>query len=94
MSGVNEILLIAAIVAGIFFIPRMMPAKRRILVARQPVAISAKARFAMAASVVYPAVAAAYFQPWKNDWVLFLYLGIGPVALGWLLYWVVSGIKK
>lgn len=94
MSGVNEILLVAAIVAAIFFVPRMMPAKRQIPIARRPVVMSAKARLAVAASVVYPFAAAAYFQPWKNDLVIYLYLGVGPVALGWLLYWVYTGLRK
>ena len=94
MSGVNEILLIAAIVAGIFLVPRMMPAKRQLQIVRQPVVISAKMRVAIAASIVYPVAAAAYFQPWKTDPVLFVYVGLGPVALGWLLRWVVAGLKK
>ena len=93
MSGMNELLLVAAIVVGIFFVPRMMPTKRQIRIARQPVVISVKLRLAIAASIVYPLAAAAYLQPWRNDLFRFLYLGAGPVALGWLLYWVYSGFK-
>lgn len=93
MSGVNEILIIAAIVMGIFFAPRMMPAKRQVQVTNKMVALSGKMRLAIAISIVYPLVAAAYLQPWKNDLMLFLYVGIGPVVLYWLMKWVFAGIK-
>jgi len=93
MSGVNEILIIAAIVMGIFFAPRMMPAKRQVQVSNKLVALSGKMRLAIAISIVYPLAAAAYLQPWKNDLVLFLYVGIGPVVLYWLMKWVFAGIK-
>ena len=93
MSGVNEILIIAAIVAGIFFVPRMLPAKRQVQVSRKAINLSGKMRLAIAISIVYPLAAAAYYQPWKKDLVLFLYMGIGPVALYWLMRWVVAGLK-
>ena len=94
MSGINEILIIAAIVAGIFFVPRMLPAKRQVQVSRKAITLSGKMRLAIAISIVYPLAAAAYFQPWKRDLVLFLYMGIGPVALYWLMKWVFAGIKE
>ena len=93
MSGVNEILIVAAIVAGIFFVPRMLPAKRPAQVSRKPISLSGKLRLAIAISIVYPLAVAAYFQPWKKDLVFFLYVGIGPVALYWLMQWVFAGIK-
>jgi hypothetical protein len=57
------------------------------------VALSGKMRLAIAISIVYPLAVAAYLQPWKNDMVLFLYVGIGPVVLYWLMKWVFAGIK-
>ena len=93
MSGVNEILIIAAIIAGIFFIPRMMPAKHQSSVPRRTIALSGRVRLAIAVSIIYPLAAAAFFQPWKKDLVLYLYAGLGPVALYWLLKWVVGGLK-
>ena len=95
MSGVNEILIIAAIIAGIFFVPRMMPsANRQIQISKLNIVLSGKMRLAIALSIVYPLVAAAYLQPWKKDLQLFLYVGIGPVALYWLMKWVFAGIKE
>jgi hypothetical protein len=94
MSGVNEILIIAAIIAGIFFVPRMMPsANRQVQVSKLKIVLSGKMRLAIAMSIVYPLVVAAYFQPWKKDLLLFVYLGIGPVVLYWLVKWVFAGIK-
>jgi len=93
MSGVNEILVVVAILAAIFLLPRMMPAKRQIKAPAPSITISGKIRLAIAASVIYPLATAAYFQPWRKDMVLFLYIGIGPVALAWLLAWVYVGIK-
>ena len=93
MSGVNEILIIAAIVAGIFFVPRMMPAKRQMQVSKKAVTLSGRMRLAIAISIIYPLAAAAYFQPWKKDLLLFLYMGIGPVVFYWLMKWVFAGLK-
>ena len=95
MSGVNEILIIAAIIAGIFFVPRMMPsANRQVQVSKLKIVLSGKMRLAIAMSIVYPLVVAAYLQPWKKDLQLFLYVGIGPVALYWLMNWVFACIKE
>ena len=94
MSGFHEILLVAAILLGILFLPRMMPRKDAQTSPRAVMVISRNLRIAMAASVIYPAVAAAFLQPWRKDLILFLYIGLGPVLLGWLLYWVFTGRKK
>jgi hypothetical protein len=37
---------------------------------------------------------AAFLQPWKQDFSRYLYLGIGPVALIWIIYWVYTGFQK
>ena len=94
MSGFQEILLVAAILLGILFVPRMMPRRITQTSTRPAVVISRNMRVAIAASVIYPVVAAAFLQPWRKDSILFLYAGLGPVLLGWLLYWVFTGRKK
>ena len=94
MSGFHEILLIAAILLGILFVPRMMPKKGVQTSTRPVMVISRNMRVAIAASVIYPAVAAAILQPWRKDLILFLYAGVSPVLLGWLLFWVFTGRKK
>ena len=97
MFGFQETLIVATIVLGILFVPKMMnrppvrPVPRRI---RPEFKISVKMRVALVLSLVYPLLAAAYFQPWQTDPILFYYVGIGPVALGWMLFWVLAGLKK
>jgi len=94
MSGFHEILLVAAILLGILFVPRMMSRKDVQTSTRPAIVISRNMRVAIAASVLYPAAIAAFLQPWQKDLILFLYVGVGPVLLGWLLYWVITGRKK
>lgn len=94
MSGFHEILLVAAILLGILFVPRMMPRKGTQAPARPAMVITRNMRVVIAASVIYPAIVAAFLQPWRKDLILFLYIGLGPVLLGWLLYWVFTGRKR
>ena len=95
MPGYQEVLIISAIVLGVIFIPRMMeqkkPAPRLIRPRRR---LPGRWRLAIAMSLVYPIVAAAVMQPWRNSPIRFAYFGLGPVLLGWLLYWVSQGFKK
>jgi hypothetical protein len=92
MPGYHEILIVVAVVAAVIFIPRVMhprqPIQPQIRSRKKPSGIR---RAAIALSVVYPLVLAAILQPWDNDLVTFLYVGLGPVILGWLLYWVYRG---
>ena len=94
MSGFQEILLVAVIFLGILFIPRMMSRKGVPTPPRPVMVISRHMRLGIAASVIYPAIAAAWLQPWQKDLILFLYAGLGPVFIGWLLYWVLAGRRK
>lgn len=96
MSGIQEILVLAIIVLAILFIPRLrggqpaIPQESASLLQR----MSGKLRLALAASFVYPALVAAFVKPWKGDTIQFVYIGLGPVALLWLLYWVIVGFNK
>ena len=95
MLGLQEILIISAIVVGAICIPRMMhqkkPAPR---IVRPKFRISGKMRLCLAASIVFPLVTAAFLQPWRKAPVTYLYIGVGPVLLCWLLYWVVLGFRR
>jgi hypothetical protein len=95
MPGFQEILIIAAIILGLVFIPRMMepkkPAVRRV---RAPKRLDGRWRLAIALSVIYPLVMAAVLQPWHGTAVGFLYFGLGPVLLAWLLLWVFQGFMR
>ena len=95
-SGIQEILLLVIIILGILFLPRIFnrgPETKQ-AAPRPAVEISGKMRLAVAASVIWPAVMAAFLQPWNQDLFRYLYLGVGPVALIWIIYWVLTGFRK
>ena len=95
MFGFQEMLFVAAIVLGIIFVPALLNKRRPQPRAVRPrTVLSGKMRMALSLSVLYPAIAAAFLQPWRKDPVLFYYIGIGPVALGWVLRWVLAGFRR
>jgi hypothetical protein len=94
MFGLQEILIIIGVILGLIFIPRMINPRQVQRRTDPGVRLTGKARMAVAASLVYLALIAAYFKPWQDNQLIFVYVGVGPVALGWLVYWVLSGFKK
>ena len=95
MPGYQEILIISAIVLGVIFIPRMMEQKKpapRLVRPRKR--LPGRWRLAIALTMVYPLIMAAVMQPWRNNPFTFGYIALGPVLLGWLLYWVFQGFKR
>ena len=95
-SGIQEILVLVIIILGILFLPRIFNRgqEKRPAVPRPAIVISGKMRLAVAASILWPAVMAAFIQPWEKDLSRYLYLGVGPVALIWIIYWVLTGFRK
>ena len=95
-TGIQEILILVVIILGILFLPRILNRgqEREPAESGMPFLLSGKLRLAIAASILWPAVVAAFIQPWKNDLIQFLYLGLGPVALMWIMYWVLIGFRK
>jgi len=95
-SGIQEILVLVVIILGILFLPRILNRgqEKRPAVPRPVIVISGKMRLAIAASFLWPAVMAAFMQPWEKDLSRYLYLGVGPVALVWVIYWVLTGFRK
>jgi len=96
MSGLMEILLIIAIVVGIFFLPGIMNKKSERVTQRldHVLKISGWMRLAILASLLWPAFVALYLKPWNSHWHIFIYAAFGPVALAWGIFWVFSGFKK
>jgi L-lactate permease len=95
MPGYQEILIISAIVLGVIFLPRMMePKKPTVKLIRPRTSLSGRWRLAIALSIVYPLFAAAVMQPWHTNPVAFGCIGLGPVLLGWLLFWVWRGFRR
>jgi sterol desaturase/sphingolipid hydroxylase (fatty acid hydroxylase superfamily) len=95
-SGIQEILLLVIIILGILFLPRILNrgSESRQVAPRPAIVISGKMRLAVAASAIWPAMMAVFLQPWKQDLSRYLYLGVGPVALIWIIYWVLTGFRK
>jgi hypothetical protein len=95
MPGYQEILIISAIVLGVIFIPRMMEQKKPPPRLVRPVnRLSGRRRLAIALSILYPLIVAGAMQPWRRDVFSYGYIGLGPVAFGWLMYWVFQGFKR
>jgi hypothetical protein len=95
-SGIQEILVLVAIILGILFLPRILNRgqEKKPAASKPAVVLSGKLRMAVAASILWPAAIAAFLQPWKDDFVPFLYIGLGPVALFWIVYWVFTGFRR
>ena len=95
-SGIQEILVLVIIILGILFLPRILNRgqEKRPAVSRPVIVVSGKMRVAIAASVLWPAVMAAVIQPWEKDLFRYFFLGVGPVAFIWIIYWVLTGFRK
>lgn len=95
MLGLQEILIISAIIVGAIFLPRLVNPKKPLPRPVRPRRkISGKGRLAIAATIVFPLIMAAILQPWRNDPIMYLYIGVGPVILCWLLFWVLQGYRR
>ena len=95
-SGIQEILVIIAILLGIFFIPRMTGKYRSSASGeRRPVSVrfqlSGRRRLALLVSLLWSLGAAIYLEPWHAPFKPFLFYGLGPVLLFWGIIWVVAG---
>ena len=96
-SGIQEILLIALIVSGIFLVPRMMkprPPPQKIVLRHPALTVSWKLRLAIVMSILWPLACAVYFKPWQQALIPYAVVGIGPVVVGWSFNWVVVGMRK
>ena len=96
-SGIQELLLIVLIALGIFLVPRMMkplPPPPKTMLRRPALSLSWTIRLAIMLSVLWPLVCALYLRPWQQNTIAFVTVGLGPVALGWSLKWVLAGMKN
>jgi len=95
-SGIQEILVLLLIILGILFLPRILNRgqERQTVAARPQVVLTGRMRLAIAASVLWPVLIAAFMQPWKQNLIPYLYLGFGPVAAVWIVFWVLTGFRR
>jgi hypothetical protein len=98
-SGMNEMLLIAAIGLALIFLPRMNAARKAgragVASAAAPrIALSGRQRLAVFASILWLALWAVHYEPWQREWKLFVYIGAGPVLVSWGLWWTLRGRRR
>ena len=95
-SGIQEILVLVIIILGILFLPRILNRGREkpTVAAQSGVVLSGRMRLAIGVSIIWPIMIAAFMQPWKQDFIPYLYLGLGPVVIVWIVYWVLTGFRK
>ena len=95
-SGIQEILVLVIIILGILFLPRILNrgGEKQSVETKLFVVLTGRMRLAVAASFLWPALIAAFMQPWKQGLFPYLYLGLGPVAIVWILYWVLTGFRS
>jgi len=95
-SGIQEILVLVIIILVIFFLPRILSRgqEKQVTPSEPRIALSGKMRLAIAASAIWPAVVAAFMQPWKENLPRYIFIGAGPVAILWIAYWVFTGFRK
>lgn len=94
----QEILVVAAIALVLFFIPRFMRRKAEPAPQQDNPGIITKLtgwmRLAILVTIFWIAGLSVYLKPWENFSMLFPYIILGPVAVGWGAFWVWSGYKK
>ena len=95
MTGISEILVLILIIACILILPRMMQGEKTQSAGSAKVkSLTGKTRMGIVFSIIYPIVAALIMKPWNGNLILFVFLGIFPVILGWLIVWVLAGFRK
>jgi len=92
LTGVSEILVLILLISGILILPRMFkPAPKQVKSKKKT--LSKAKRAGIVVSILIPIIAAVVLKPWSGDLVLFVSIGILPVALGWSLVWIMA-VKK
>ncbi|MCK8601678.1 hypothetical protein [Desulfoferrobacter suflitae] len=94
MSGIQEILVVLVIILILFYLPKRAANGQQQRSSGLSRALSGKVRLALVICFVWIACMALFLPPWQGKFFPFVYLGLGPVALGWGVYWVVLGFRK
>jgi len=106
----QEILVVAAIALGIFFIPRLMGRKSSSDVEQQrrpqprftsqpnhripTINLTGWLRLAILTTILWIAGSAAFLKPWEANTFLFFCVSLGPALILWGGVWVWFGYKK
>ncbi len=95
----NEILLIAALVLALIFIPRINASRKSgrpgvSFYAKSRFSLSGQQRLALLASIIWLVFWAVHYEPWQREWKLFVYIGAGPVVMAWGIIWIFKGTLR
>lgn len=98
-TGSQEILVLIIIAVLLFVLPRMFSRNQSkktsdVSFSDTVSMLSGRMRLAIIASFIWPVLSAVYIKPWADGLDLFLYIGIGPVLLGWSIRWIITGFRK
>ncbi len=97
MTGISEILVLILLILCILIVPRMLnpaPAPGNKKSRQSSRRLNMKLRAAIVLSLTVIVVSGLWIKPWQGEVVLFIALGILPVALCWALVWIFSARKK
>ncbi len=94
MTGVSEILVLILLISGILILPRMFKPAPVKTSRQKPLPLSKTKRVGIVLSFLIPIAAALGFKPWGGNLVLFICIGIIPVALAWAIAWILTAQKK
>ncbi|MBF0413436.1 MAG: hypothetical protein HQK70_12100 [Desulfamplus sp.] len=100
MTGIQEILTIGFIIVCIFFIPRLFRDtqsnshknchKKTTFDSK----MSGKMRLGIVLSVMLPLFMLFILKPWEGNLIIFMCIGIVPVAVGWSAVWIRDGFRN
>ncbi len=94
MTGVSEILVLILLISGILILPRMFKPAPKAVQGKKKKLLSKKKRAGIVVSLLIPIIAAMGLKPWNDNLVLFVSIGIIPVALAWATVWILAAQKK
>lgn len=92
----QEILVVAAIAAAVFFLPRWLGRKspEPVFAPRRRAPLFGWMRLAILITALWLAGTALYLKPWEEAPLLYLCVGPAPALLFWGGVWVWHGFKK
>ncbi len=96
MSGFSEILIIIAVLLAIIVLPKRMSKNNKSAAVKKKrrIWLSGWNRMAILISLLWLSFFSLYFKPWNHQLLMFIYIGIAPVAVYWGIYWTYLGFKK
>lgn len=95
MTGISEILVLVLLISGILILPRMFkPTPESKKKKTAPISLNLKLRAGIVASILFPLLLALVIKPWQGDSILYVSLGILPVAIVWAVVWILAAKKK